>query len=557
MAWQQEEGASSDRATDRRDFLTKLVAFVTSQHVATAAVNAGGSGYTDGDVLTLTHAGAYLDARFVATVAAGAVTGLRILDSGAFSNRLASATVGAGGTGYTDDEIVEVLGGTAREKAKVQVTTSAGVVTSVAVFESGGAYSSAPGLSGAATRGVGPSGFGGDDALTLDLTMTGLVGTTGLALTGGTGTSATVDITLAETGWTVDDDASNSANTNNNSLNSVDDEKIVRLVGDATGFTNKPYVFLLSGSDTDSLDQRYWVQVVHGVAHNPGASIDSQVSTSPGVSATNAPSSSGSYVLFPSNETNDADFWIQADDLHFFVVTNTNPGVSTDSRRYFHMHAGFFDRVGTEFEDPFPALVMASTNDRTLDPSTTSVNITGIGELVYTATSGVCYYFRTESSAWTQVKNGISTSGTEQTRENYIWPVGTGEPADGGNTDPRTVTAFPAGAWGFNGVRRHDRSSAGQILGMVPGTTPKHFLIPLTLMRKNVTGTTGVQYPDSTSRTRGTLRGLFWVHNTDASGNAIVNFAEDEIVDGTTRYKVFHTHTQRERYHYIAVEMTV
>ncbi|MCH7944864.1 MAG: hypothetical protein IIC73_02440, partial [Armatimonadetes bacterium] len=86
MAWQPEVGGSSNRAADYRDLLVKKVAFMTSQHVATVAINNRGTGgaYVVGDIVTLTHAGAILDARFEVTgVTAGQIDTLRIDSSGA------------------------------------------------------------------------------------------------------------------------------------------------------------------------------------------------------------------------------------------------------------------------------------------------------------------------------------------------------------------------------------------------------------------------------------------------------------------------------------------
>ena len=208
MAFQAEVGAGSARATNKRDWLTKAVAMHTSQRLKTVIVNVGGTGYVTGEIITLTHAGAFLDARFEVTDQIGGVIqagGLQVTSTGAFSDRIATVAINAGGTGYAVNDVLEILGGSSREKGKAQVTTeAAGVITAVALFETGGAYSTAPGLTGATTRGIGPAAFAGDDAATIDITMTGLVGTTALPTTASAaGTGLTIDITLAETGWAI------------------------------------------------------------------------------------------------------------------------------------------------------------------------------------------------------------------------------------------------------------------------------------------------------------------------------------------------------------------
>ena len=170
MACQIETGASSARATSNHDLFNKMVSFKTSRHVATVAINAGGTGYVVGDVVTLTHAGAHLDAKFeVLTLSGSAIATMRIHSSGAFGDRPnGTITISAGGTGYTasqSDIILELQGGSSRCPTKVKATTSAGgVVTSAIDFEdlgtsAGGVYSSLPSYP-AATVVKGPNGTG-------------------------------------------------------------------------------------------------------------------------------------------------------------------------------------------------------------------------------------------------------------------------------------------------------------------------------------------------------------------------------------------------------------
>ena len=63
--FQREVGSGVNRATDYRDLCSKIVGCATSQHVATVAINNGGTGgtYVVGDIVTLTHAGALLASR--------------------------------------------------------------------------------------------------------------------------------------------------------------------------------------------------------------------------------------------------------------------------------------------------------------------------------------------------------------------------------------------------------------------------------------------------------------------------------------------------------------
>lgn len=541
MAWQPEVGSGSDRATNTQDFLTKLVQMACSQHVATVAINAAGTSYTVGDELTLTHASAHLDARFEVTSVGGSgeVTGLRIIASGAFAQQATSATVTTGGTGYAVGDIIQVQGGTSRLPAKFEVATLSGsAVATVDLFEGGGVYSATP-SNPAATEGVGPDTFAGNDAATLTVSYQAIIGTTGLTVTGGTGSSATVDITLAESGWTVDgrdrndwadDDAANG------------DEKQVTLVGDASGSTNKPYVHLATGRTVSGLDTRHWVEVWMSLAHNASLDIDGQPGKSP-----DYVSDGGCFLLFPSNASGDADFWLSIDDQRILAIVNENPTATTDDGRYQQLYAGYMDRMATESEDPYPAMVFASSRNRDVDPSTQNDDITSLAEMRATS-DGPGYYYRSEAGAWTQIKNNDTLSITDE--DDVMFPFGSHQLESSSSSAETIVKGGPI-LLNSDAIKR-DRSSSGQTIRPCPGTTDEYFLFPLCVVRQH--GTTA---DDTTDGPRGVLRGAHFVYNDDGSGSAINNFSEDYITIGTDRYRVFHNHVNTERYQFTAVKEDV
>ncbi len=543
MAWQANVGSGSGRATDYRDLLTKLVAFATSQHVATVAVNAGGTGYTVGDILTLTHAGAYLDARFeVTSVSSGVITGLQIRSSGAFSNRLASAAVAAGGTGYAVGDILEFDGGTSREKGKVRVATLSGsAVATVTVFETGGAYSVAP-SAGDTTTNLGPAAAAGSGC-TLNPTMTGLIGTTGLSVTGGTGSSATVDITLAQTGWAA------VRNTNELTFNSLTDEKEVVLVGDATGSTNKPYVGFSTGTQTSGINTRYFV-AIHGlIAHNPALELEAQTSMkgNPTTAPANAP-----YLLCDENQLQEMDFWFSASDRKLAGVVNINSGAaSTDDGQYMHFYAGYLNSFATENEDPYPMMVAASARTTNIDPSAASENVTGLGECVApTAQSTGIWFWNTETAAWVSAINsqGLSTSSSQNT---VIAPWARIQNIQNSLDPDKIVDYGPINF--YTGIGSTGRTSPTLRLRPVPGSTPGQLPIPLTLLHRP--GGTSL---DATNDTvRGQLDGWFAIYNTDASGATIANFSEDYFELAGDRYWIFHTHVHNQLYHFVALKEAV
>lgn len=518
----------------------------TSQHVATVAVNAVGTGWTTGDIATLTHAGAYLDAKFEVTAAAGAITALRIVANGAFSNRIASATVSAGGTNYAVGNILEVQGGTTREKGKVQVATLSGsAVATVTVFETGGAYSSTPSNPASTTK-IGPTA-GTGSGCTLTVTYTGLIGTTALAITGA-GAGATVDITLAESGWSVDN-----RNTNNTTFNGLTNEKEVVIKGDAAGRTNKPYIGIATFTRTSGLNTRYCI-AFHGMtAHNQAIALSAQPGLlgNPGTWSDERP-----YLLCDENQLQSMDFWLSVSDRRICGVLDTNSGAATSDDRQFHQfYVGFINSFGTEVEDPYPMFVGAASRATNIDPSASTTNLTGLSECLSPFNTGGpfangMYFYRPEDSSWVNVENSELVA--DQERNTVMFPI-CNIATISSPSNSSDVVAFDSPVTFYNGIGEQDRSVSSRRLHPVPGTTPKPYPIPLTIVSRGG----GSSVSQTLDFVRGNLDGCFWVYNTDGAGATITNFGLDIITVGSDRYRVFHTHVQRQLYHYICMKEDV
>lgn len=540
MAWQPEVGSGSARATTKEDFLNKLVQFCCSQHVSAVVVNAGGTGYTVGDILTYTHASAHLDARFeVTTVSIGVITGLRILASGAFAQQAVSATVSAGGTNYAVGDVLSVDGGSARLPAKFVVATLSGsAVATVTLYEGGGVYSSTPSNPAATTK-VGPLA-GTGSGCTLTVTYQSITGTTGLAVTGGTGSGATVDITLAQTGWSVN---GRDRNDFDDGDISSDNEKQVTLVGDAAGFTNKPYVHMVTGETASGLDTRHWIQVLASTAHNPALSIPSQPGISPGWLV-----SGGAFMLFPENEGSDIDFWFSINDRRIHTHYNENPAAATDDGRYMWCHVGFYDRLGVESQDPYPMFVGAASIVRNTDATVGNSNVSSIAEQYWASTGSFgTRFYNSAISAWTIVHNGDSGVGNQFAA--VMFPFGRmNQISASSTTDPQLITNPDTGNFFDIGIISRDRATATRILRRVPGSTPQFLLYPLVIVYQTANSPNG-----TTDRPIGTINGVFWFYNDDGTGSAISDFSEDYIEIGSNRYRVFHNHTWTDRYQYVAV----
>jgi hypothetical protein len=541
--WQANVGSGSGRATNKQDLVTKWVALMTSQGVATVAVNAAGTGYVVGDVLTLTHAGAYQVARFEVTSVGGGgtITGLRITSNGAFGIRATSATVSAGGTNYAVGDVLEVQGGSTRCKGKFQVATLSGsAVATVTPFEDGGAYSSTPSNPAATTK-VGPSA-GTGSGCTLTVTYTSLVGTTGLSVTGGTGTGATVDITLAQAGWTCE------RNTNSTSFNGVTNEKEVVLKGDASGRTNKPYIGFTTFTRTSGINTRHIVGLHSMVAHNTAIALSAQpgILGNPGTWGDEFP-----YVHCDENAAQEMDFWLSVSDREIHGVVDINPGAgNSDDRQFMQFYAGMLNTFATEVEDPYPMFV-GGNRSTNIDPSAGSTSLTGLGEC--TSPTGVTntgmLFYRSETSTWVYVSNGQNNASDEE--PHVMFPLGNVREVNQPSNTSDNV-AYDGPVTFHTGIGSLNRSSPTRRLFPVPGTTPYQFLFPLTIVSINAT-----TFNPALDSPRGNLNGCFLIYNTDASGATIANFALDYITVGSDRYRVFHSHVQRQPYHYVAMKETV
>jgi hypothetical protein len=550
MPCQIEAGSGTARATSAHDLINKVVSFRTSRHVATVVINNGGTGgtYVVGDIVTLTHAGAHLDAKFeVLTVSAGQILTMRIHSSGAFGDRVnGSVTISAGGTGYAVGDIIELDSGSSRCKAKLQVDTLSGsAVATASLFEDlgtggGGVYSTLPTYPSATTA-VGPDGAAGTGCTITMGGSTGIIGTTGLAVTGGGGTGATVDITLAETGWTVD-----SRNTNDRTINSIDNEKSVVLVGDATGWTNKPFTALLSGTATSGLDTRHFILSLAMIAHNPGLDLSVQTGRSPGLTDETTFAVGGSYILCSQDTgagTDEMDFWMKADDLHFSMITQLDENAAvSDNGIYIQHYAGLLNRIGTETESPYPIYTFGSSRAFNIDPTVGSDDVTSLTENRMQGT-GCGWVWDNGDQVYKNIQND-NASGTPTFEEIICTPCGRPRVESSNTTDK--VVAIGTLQMSLQ-VFELDRGATVLVLRKIPGTVDEFFLWPLTLRRQDSSTPSAAD-----DRLYGQLRGVFWIEADDGTGNRIVNFSEDYVTVSGDRYLVFHNHTHTSAYQYLA-----
>lgn len=523
MTWQTETVAASDTY---REFLTSLVAVATSQHVSAIVVNAGGTGHVVGDVITITHASAYHDLRIeVLTVSSGAIVTARIETGGAFSDRVASAVLGAsGGSGYVIGDILQVQGGSATEEAKFEVATLSGsAVATVTLFETGGAYTSDPALTDAATLGI-STGFAGDDAAVLDITMQAIIGTSAIAQssTTGAGTGATFDLTLTASGW------STVHNENNQDwgVQPDDNDKTVVLEGTVVS-GDSPIVGFASimGDDGGAID-RHAIALFGMTAFNP--SIDLTIQPNIGPLEFTVGTTEGSHLLITEEVAEGNSWWMSVTGRRIYGCVRGNVSGETDSYHMFYI--GFGNQYGTTTTSPYPMFVGGSSynwNQDTFDSAHT-----GLAECFQEDASrnGPVYFLRKTDLAWTEVVNGaVSTVQTSK----VMWPLGMPTEATGGPNEITSDSNFRR--LNSDGVLSSSiRANLSVFHYPAPGANDEFVEMPLTIADAGDSG--GVN--DIHTHVAGELDGCFWTGGTKEDGTAFTAEDQIEAADGT-RYRIF------------------
>lgn len=559
--------ATSPSSGSYREILTRLVAFSTSKHISAIAINNAGSGYTAGNILTITHAGAYGDAKIeVLTVGgSGEILTVAIRAAGAFSNRVTSPTLNAGGSGYPVSTTVylEIQGGTATEKAKVSATTNgSGVVTAVSLFETGGAYSVAPAGTGATTAIVGPSTATTGSGCTINTTMTSLIGTTGIAATGGSGSSATFDLTLTDTGWTA------MRNENDYSVNSINTEKEVILRGTVAG-GDEPYIGFRTYTQTSGPSTRYGWVLVGMDGFNSALAFGSQPNAGPiplsgTVGDPTNVNAAGPYFLLFDNAQ---DYWFNVTGRRMICVVKAVGGSTT---AYCSMYAGLMNPFGTATESPYPLYLSATTGIANTPPDAATASVTGITELTAFASAArnSSAYFR-DANLGLYVRVGNSngsaavilnatydtalTSGITSGRS-CLYPVGS--PYADNTTTNNASNVVTNGRLVF-GNDDTTFSRAGATLSEDELGPPNAILYPTIgdnemLLVPCVVSLTDNSTPSSNHSIRGELDSVYWIPGTTSAGASVAS--EDTVTISGTRYKIFANAHRIQRYCYFAIK---
>lgn len=528
-------------ATSYFDLLKQIQEICSSRHMATAAISAGGTGYVVGDILTIaggtsTHA-ATIE---VTAVAAGVITAIRISTGGAYtvdptttgnvptggtgsgasinltmantgwtvlrkSKRAASATIGAGGSGYAVNDEIEVQGGLGIgssgnvEKAVFVVSTvSGGAVTGVTVKSgSAGIYEEVP---------------------TNPVTTTAIVGS---------GTGCTLNVTYADI---------------------QDDHSILVMRGAATGAPDGPVVAIRTYQGIQGVfDVRNFalfgfstwngsVLMHNNTGISPGLTVSGDTSDVNAITNQGCPN-----VPLKDNDgggTYPLAFYMAVNDRRIVMVVHVQTALISC---WVSMHLGFLNQFGTTNEIPYPLLVAGSATQRNtsaLDNSTLPV-CTSIVQLGNDDgwTQGPAYML-TPGTQWRRVSNFSLTAANNdgQDQDNYVcYPY-----MYGGRPEKPSSTTTPDDIIGSGDQVDFFTMTEGSIavtpawrLFPTPDSTEyQRILIPSTVLVSEGSGLEDLRYPF------GELQGVYWFSYADGGAGA---GPLDFFNIGTDRYRVFRT----------------
>lgn len=518
--------------TGYRDFANRLVELATSKHISALAVNAGGTGYVTGDILQISHAGATLPCTFVITATAGAVTSIqRIRNGGAFSNRVATVTRNAAGTGYAVNDVVRLTTGTFTQAAKARVTVigGGGSVTTAVLFEAGGAYSSVPTATGGATNSDIGTGVG--TGLTLDTTMTGLIGTTGAASTAitGVGTGATFNLTLTDTGWLCRDDR------NDYSHNSVLDEKEVILEGNSGGSEETPIIGFRTGTNGSGLTLRHYLIFTAFTAWSSSTPYDSQPNAINPAPSTTA----GTYIGFVPTDTTVVS-WFTINGRRLAGITRAD---GTTVTAYHQFYVGLGKPFGTATENPYAMLVMGSISGEAISAeSATQIDITSLTECYrHTSRTGPHFAWKQATLTWLPLINGQGTGAPPFVAQQAqgVFPIFEPDQTVAPTDPDRLVDDGPLTF--FNDICRSDGGTAATLLKPTPNTAGDLFsLIPATVI-----------FSDD-GYIQCELDNVYWVSAVQTSGASIA--PEDTFTLGTDVYRAFPSGSRTTQYSFMAIK---
>jgi hypothetical protein len=523
--------------------LDKLIEVVTSRNCTSVAVNAGGTGYVVGDILTIDNTGATQteDVELeVTSVSAGVITGIRVYRGGAYtvdpttttgnstsggtgssatvditmsaptwtlhrrSQEAVSATVGAGGTGYSvSDQLTVTLGdGVSGDQYVAAVfnvdTVSAGAVTGVSLVTAGN-YEEVP--------------------------------TNDVAVTGGGGSGAQLTVTWQDTTEVTQEFA------------------VAHLEGEGSGGTDAIHVGIKAYSLVVGFDTAYnWA--LHGFTgytatlpyhQQPGVNTD-QINTGTGALPT---SDDGNAIMVLKGDDVDPDiaWWIHHTGRRIVLICRVESGTSTI---YSSCYLGFLNQLANDSEYAYPLCILSGTTDKDRLWSDTSLLTGGIVESISSNTGEQIGpgFIKRPGGTWMGFRAESSTGAGNRTLEDEhsIYPF-----INRGSLSPPNLTVSPNGSIEFpvgiipsTGVP----GSPTVQLKPTPGSGDDYYWLVSPIIGDWTTQNFPTEF-----QLYGELDGVYWF---STGNNAVVS--EDRFELGTKRYMIFQNGNRTQEWSYFAID---
>lgn len=598
--------ALAQSASNATDLLDKIITFLTSKSITAATPNNHGTGYVIGDVLSVAGGTSSITATF------------DVVEEGAVS-----ATISNGGTGYAVNDQITIVGGTASAAAVFNVdSVSGGVVTAVSVVSgSEGSYSATPSNPAATTN-----DGSGDDALTLTVTY-GAIGVNGLRITqsgaytgtnptspntvtGGTGSGATIDLTLnTGNGWTV---------------NRRTQEAVSAVVGaGGTGYSVSDQLTISGGVDVETAPvfnvDSVSSGVVTGVSLVTAGKLD-EVPSNP--AATTGGGGSGctltvTYQDLTVSGTADFNVLLEGEgdgsdsiyvglrkftngSVHSFELRGmtgytaandfqTQPDISdgqwdaalsadqdgcyvpldnsaitywlfVNGRRIFgvfkvgassytSMHLGWINPFGTATDFPYPLLIGGCSSNRGRTFNSGDTGFSGaIDPISDDSDAAGPFMYRDPGGTWLQVHNSQGSGSSRIVKQDVVvWPCGT---PDNSNLDSDNEISLANFQTTDLIPPTGNPGSPSFFIKQTPdGAGWKSLLIPTMLMRSDDGATIE-------RALHGELQGLYWT-SADISGSAAIAVSEDTFIESPSGdwFILFQNCNRTDNFTYFAVKV--
>lgn len=300
----------------------------------------------------------------------------------ATGNSASAAAINAAGTGYTLGDILTVSGGTSSYPVTIEVTTvgGGGAVTGVRI-QTGGAYTANP--------------------------------SNPVSVTGGTGSSATFNLTMAATGWTALRDTSGGG----------EREVILRGVGSGSDLIYVGIKTFTALDVTGFQSCKNW-SLIGATGFNTGLTFENQPGASPGGNLSLG--SGGAYVPLKAADAFPMDFWFSINGRRILGVAKLTNGSVT---HYMSWYLGFMNPFATALEQPYPILIAGSSFRYNTFYTDTAPRITGLTEVIGGSTLVGPMFIRDALSNWITIKNSQSNdtnaSPARSAYQDYVcYPIG-------------------------------------------------------------------------------------------------------------------------------------